>query len=319
MKIINKFCKGILGLRLFIVFSLIIILFISGCKPVTKLQVDFAETTEEQNRVQITEQANSTSKANPITQVSPQALESPQVNSQADSQLKISPPPQEEYPRSRAVPILYYHSIAREAGNELRVPVEEFEAHMNYLKQAGFKSITLQELFQHYSEGLELPKKPFVLTFDDGYADNYANAFKIAKQYGFTGTIFMVTDWIDGTGYLTREQLRELSAQGWQIEAHTVSHPRLNEIDTKQLEKELSESKKKLEEILNLRINFLAYPFGIYSDQIIQKAREAGYLMGLTTNRGWAVGEEPFLLQRVYCYANMGLNELKRRVENPNY
>lgn len=219
----------------------------------------------------------------------------------------------------KGIPILYYHSIGKEAGNELRVPAEEFEAHLKFLQQAGYHSITLEELYQYFYEGRELPKKPFAITFDDGYADNYSNAFPIAKKYGFTGTIFMVTGWIDGEGYLTKEQLRKMSKEGWQIEAHTLSHPKLNELTAKQVENELRKSKRQLEELLNHPVDYLAYPFGNYTEQVIQETKAAGYLMGFTTERGWAKEKEPYLLQRVYCYANMGVEELKRRVENPNY
>jgi peptidoglycan/xylan/chitin deacetylase (PgdA/CDA1 family) len=217
------------------------------------------------------------------------------------------------------IPVLYYHSIERETGNELRVPPEEFDSHLKFLSQAGYQSITLHELHQYFYDGLKLPQKPFVLTFDDGYIDNYTNAFQIAEKYGFTGTVFMVTDWIDGTGYLSKEQLREMSKQGWQIEAHTVSHPKLNEITKEQLKSELLESKRVLEEILSYPVTYLAYPYGIYTEQIIQEAKEAGYLMGFTTERGWAKGNAPYRIQRVYCYANMGLDEFKRRLENPDY
>lgn len=219
----------------------------------------------------------------------------------------------------KEIPILYYHSIDKEVGNELRIPAEEFDAHLKFLYQEGYQSITLHELYQYFYEGRELPKKAFALTFDDGYADNYSNAFQIAKKYGFTGTIFMVTGWIDGVGYLTKAQLLEMSKAGWQIEAHTVSHPKLNELTAKQLENELRVSKSRLEELLNQPVNYLAYPFGIYSEQIIRESKAAGYLMGFTTERGWAKEQEPYLIKRIYCYANMGVEELKRRIENPNY
>ena len=266
----------------------------------------------------------------------PQPRESGQISAefqQSLSEPQIQTPPEPEpMPRSttqtqsepgvkpvQEIPILYYHSIAEEAGNELRIPAEEFDSHMKFLRQAGYQSITLHELYQHFYEGWELPRKPFVLTFDDGYADNFSNAFRIAKKYGFNGTIFMVTGWIDGEGYLTKEQLLEMSKAGWQIEAHTVSHPKLNELTSKQLEFELKDSKKKLEELLNTPVMYLAYPYGSYTEQVIQEAKGAGYLMGFTTERGWAKGKEPYQVHRVYCYANMGVEELKRRVEDPSY
>ncbi|MDP4161033.1 MAG: polysaccharide deacetylase family protein, partial [Bacillota bacterium] len=92
----------------------------------------------------------------------------------------------------KAVPILYYHSVKLEAGNELRMPPDQFEEQMTYLKDNGFESITLEQFYQAQNFGGALPKKPFVITFDDGYADNYTTAFPILKKHGFTAGVFMV-------------------------------------------------------------------------------------------------------------------------------
>lgn len=218
-----------------------------------------------------------------------------------------------------AVPVLYYHSIDREEGNELRVPQEEFEEHLRFLQQAGYHSVTLDELYKYWHQGAELPDKPFVLTFDDGYRDNYTKGFPIARKFGFTGTVFVVTDWINGDGYLTLEQLKEMRQEGWQIESHTLSHPKLNELADEELGRELQESKRTLEGLLNYPVNYLAYPYGNYDNRVICASKTAGYKMGITTERGWAEGKDLYRLQRIYCYANMGVEELKRRMENPKY
>lgn len=219
----------------------------------------------------------------------------------------------------RSVPILYYHSLGYEEGNELRVPPEKFASHMEYLAQNGYESVTLTELYQYFYEGGVLPEKAFVLTFDDGYEDNYTYAFPIAEKYGYSGTIFMVTEWIEGTGYLKREQLLAMSRAGWQIESHTVTHPYLNSISREQIKEELLTSQKVLEELLGKPQVALAYPYGVYDSLIIELSREAGYKMGLTTDKGWAGPEDPFRLRRVYCYARMSLDEFVRRVENADY
>lgn len=294
----------------------------SEAQALSQVQGQAEPQVQDPTKTQAQELEQIPSEAKPsLTQLQSQS----QSASQSMSEPGTSPSPskpailQSQIQNLKEIPVLYYHSIDREVGNELRIPAEEFEAHMKFLYQAGYQSITLKELYQHFYEGRELPKKPFVLTFDDGYADNYLNAFQIAKKYSFTGTIFMVTGWIDGAGYLAKEQLREMSSAGWQIEAHTVSHPILNELTTKQLEIELRESKAKLEEIINHPVNYLAYPFGIYTEQIIQRSKAAGYIMGFTTERGWAKEKDPYRVQRIYCYTGMGVEELKRRIENPDY
>lgn len=218
------------------------------------------------------------------------------------------------------VPVLYYHSVAVEAGNELRIPPAQFEEQMAYLAQEGYHSVTLEELYRYlYADGA-LPAKPVVITFDDGYVDNYTNAYPIMQKYGFTGTVFMVSGWLNGSGYLSEQQLRELADAGWEIGGHTVNHPNLTGIDSATLDKELRESKESLEKILNRDVKTFAYPYGIYSEKVIESARASGYLNAVTTERGWANSkEDPYLLKRVYCYADMGMQEFTRRVQDPNY
>lgn len=218
-----------------------------------------------------------------------------------------------------SIPVLYYHSIDYEEGNELRVPKEEFDAHMNLLYQEGYTSITPDQLYAYFYEGGSLPEKPFLLTFDDGYEDNYTNGFPVVQKYGFVGTVFMVTDWIDGRNYLKTEQLKEMAQAGWTIASHTRSHPYLTGLNQEQRKEELEGSKKALEEVLGQPVRYFAYPYGVYDQNIINDCITAGYAMAFTIERGWASNEDPFRLKRVYCYANMGLEELKRRIEDPNY
>jgi len=220
---------------------------------------------------------------------------------------------------NQRIPILYYHSIAYEEGNELRIPPEEFEGQMQLLRRNGYESITLNDLYEHFYQGKEIPDKPIVITFDDGYEDNYLNAFPIAQKYGYKGTVFVVTDWIDGKGYLKREQLLKMSEAGWQIESHTRTHPYLTSLSPEMLEEELLVSKQVLEALLQEPVTAFAYPYGVYDYATVEACRGAGYLIGVTTERGWAGPENPFLLQRVYCYAQMGQDEFLRRIENPNY
>ncbi|MDR3586517.1 MAG: polysaccharide deacetylase family protein [Desulfosporosinus sp.] len=219
-----------------------------------------------------------------------------------------------------AVPILYYHSVAREAGNELRMPPDQFDAQMAYLQDNGYHSITLDQFYQaEYQEGT-LPDKPFVITFDDGYVDNYTSAFPILKKYGFTATIFMVSSYINGEHFLSWPQLTELANNGWQIEGHTVDHPYLSKKDAATVLSELKNSKDVLEKGLGHSVNYLAYPYGDFNNEVILAVKNTGYLLAVTTERGWADDkEDAWHVHRVYCFANMGINEFSRRLQNPNY
>lgn len=223
--------------------------------------------------------------------------------------------------RSQAIPVLYYHSILNEPGNELRIPPDQFESQMSYLSHNGYQVVSLAQLFQFYYALGTLPEKPVVITFDDGYEDNYTNAYPILKKYGYTATVFAVISYIDGKGFMSWNQLQELTDNGWQIEGHTISHPHLlkDKLSVAELDLELKEARDTLEKRLGRPVRFFAYPFGDYNADIIQKVEEAGYRMAFTTQRGWANSADPLLVPRIYCYANMGLGEFARRLQNPQY
>lgn len=220
----------------------------------------------------------------------------------------------------QAVPILYYHSVMQEKGNEVRMPPEQFEAQMAYLQDNGYQSVSLEELYQASYKGGALPEKPFVITFDDGYEDNYTTAFPILTKHRFTATIFMVTSYINGQGFMSWAQLKEVVANGWEIEGHTTNHPYLTKIKASTVSSELKASKELLEKELGQAVNFIAYPYGDLNANVVQAVKDTGYLMAVTTERGWADDKaDAWHVRRVYCYASMGMNEFRRRMENPNY
>ena len=87
---------------------------------------------------------------------------------------------------SQSIPVLYYHSIAYEEGNELRIPKEKFRQQMQYLKDNGYTTLSLDEFYNFLTENTPIPNKSVIITFDDGYRNNYKNAFPILKELGFT-------------------------------------------------------------------------------------------------------------------------------------
>jgi peptidoglycan/xylan/chitin deacetylase (PgdA/CDA1 family) len=229
-------------------------------------------------------------------------------------------PKQSNVHKAQAVPILYYHSVLQENGNELRMPPKEFEAQMTYLQDKGYHSVSLDQLYQASYKGGALPSKPFVITFDDGYVDNYTNAFPIVTKHGFTATVFMVTSYINGQGFMSWQQLKEVVAKGWEIEGHTTNHPHLTKVDHSTVLSELNLSKDSLEKELGHPVNFFAYPFGDLNTDVVQAVKDAGYLMAVTTERGWADGKaDAWHVHRIYCFASMGMNEFSRRMQNPSY
>jgi peptidoglycan/xylan/chitin deacetylase (PgdA/CDA1 family) len=177
-----------------------------------------------------------------------------------------------------------YHEILGEAqtSSPLAVAPDVFGRQLAYLHEAGFSTLTAGELAAFLCDGTgELPEKPVVLTFDDGYGDFYTEALPAMKQHGFTGTLFQTTGWVGRQDVATRMlnwgELAEIEQAGVEIGAHTVRHPQLDQLSEKDLRDELYASKSALEDHLGLAVPGLAYPYGYSSRRVREVARELGY------------------------------------------
>ncbi len=189
--------------------------------------------------------------------------------------------------RHYVVPIMTYHHVNNvDPKRQDTVSPERFDWHMAYLEKHHFNVLPLSTLVQIINQGKPLPRKSVVITFDDGYADNYQYAFPILKKYGFPATIFVITDVVNTDGYLTTAQMKEMSAYGIDIGSHTRGHPYLPELSSEDQKNEIHESKSRLEKELGVPVKYFAYPSGGFTEQIKRFVREAGYAGACTTNRG---------------------------------
>ena len=178
---------------------------------------------------------------------------------------------------TRTVMVLNYHKVVDEHMS-LSVPLADFEQHMKWLKEYGYTSITPEELYDFIVNGGELPERPVLITFDDGYKDNYTNAYPIMKKYGFKGTIFVVTGFLGVyDNYMTWEQAKELSDNGFSIESHTYSHKSMTEASDEEISKELTKSRDTIRNKLGIEADFMAYPTGTYNLHIAELVQKAGY------------------------------------------
>ena len=184
--------------------------------------------------------------------------------------------------------VLNYHKVDN-MNISLSVPPSEFERQIAFLAQNGYHTITPHELYMAFTDGAELPTNPVLITFDDGYADNYTYAYPILKKYGVKATIFVITDLLDRNypGYLTWGQAAEMDASGVvSIESHTVTHGSLTDLTDEQIRYELTESKHNIEQRLGKEVEFLAYPTGAYNLHIASLVKEAGYKGAFTVRNG---------------------------------
>jgi peptidoglycan/xylan/chitin deacetylase (PgdA/CDA1 family) len=210
------------------------------------------------------------------------------------------------------VPVLTYHSIGDDKGL-LSVSAENFERQMRYFKEANYRVITLDELVKGIESGGRFPRKTVVITFDDGFKDNFTYAYPVLRRYGFPATVFLVTDWIGADKeYLSWEEVVEMSKNNITFGGHTKSHAYLPAIVNKDiLRKEIAGSKKVIEEHTGLSEPvYFCYPRGGFTEEVQMLVKEAGYDGACATNRGYD------LLNRSDLYA---INRVSIRDMNPYY
>jgi peptidoglycan/xylan/chitin deacetylase (PgdA/CDA1 family) len=198
---------------------------------------------------------------------------------------------------------------------DLSVTPELFAAHLDAIQGAGYTPISLYTLLDHLTKGAPLPEKPVILTFDDGYRDNYENAFPLLRERNMTATFFVVTDFIDKQlpEYLTWEMAREMYAGGMSIESHGRNHVSLQNKDRDYLIWQALGSLETIQYELGVRPRFVSYPAGEYDPLTLEVFQSAGYWAGLTTNQGATHrSDELFRLHRVRVRGSTTPEELLR-------
>lgn len=201
---------------------------------------------------------------------------------------------------SSNITILNYHKVD-DMKIALSVSPVEFEEQMSYLKSEGYTTISPKDLMDFMEFDKELPEKPLLITFDDGYLDNYTNAYPIMKKYGFTGTVFIVTDFISNDErFMTWEQVKELKENGFYIGSHTMQHKPMTELDDETLKSELLGSAAALDQHLGKDEYYIAYPTGAYNSHIEKAVKECGYRAAFTIRYGNVdQASNPYALERI--------------------
>jgi len=193
------------------------------------------------------------------------------------------------------LPILMYHKI--ENSDKTKTDVVSpafFRKHMKYLKEHGYNVIPLKDFLKakgNCPNNACLPRKTVILTFDDGYENNYTYAFPVLKEFGYPATIFISPDLIgkekDGSRFLNWRQLREMRDEGIiDYGSHGMTQAYLPDISYEDQLYEIGRSKILLEKKLGVRIECFSYPVGGFDEKIKEEVKKAGYQCAVTTNRG---------------------------------
>ncbi len=177
--------------------------------------------------------------------------------------------------RSIHIPVLMYHQIAPTADRYV-TPLWRFEQEMDWVKAQGYHTVNLQQLYDYMFNGGSLPSNPIVVSFDDSTAGQWDAAAALDAR-GMKGVFFVVT----GNSQLSPDQLRSLAQRGHDVESHSVTHPYLSQQSDASLSYQLNQSRATLESILGQPVNFIAYPYGDYSNRVIDATATAGYEGGI--------------------------------------
>lgn len=219
------------------------------------------------------------------------------------------------------IPILMYHEITTEENlrkvcNKIKytyvVTTQKFEEQMRWLAEAGFSTVSLYAVVDiiENKNSLILPKKPIIITFDDGFAGNHQYGFPILKKYGHFAVFFITVNNV-GTPYMMGwRQLEELVLDGMSIQSHCMTHPLLGQLDRDGITYELKESKQILQDRLQTSIDFLSLPDGSYNNYYRNVAIETGYRGGCTSKIGLVNPScDPYLLNRIVVNSKYSLKE----------
>lgn len=189
-------------------------------------------------------------------------------------------------PGSVTAPILLYHHVD-ENGKKSRYSIEPavFEQQMQWLYEHGYHTITITKLIDVVKNGGEVPERPFIITFDDGAASVYKNAFPIMQKYHFIGVFYLITGSLGSSGSVDEPEVREMLEAGWEIGSHSRTHANLT-LNHALINSEMFGSRSDLEAIFNVPVNTFAYPYGRVDEVVINRAYKYGYMgaMGLGTS-----------------------------------
>jgi peptidoglycan/xylan/chitin deacetylase (PgdA/CDA1 family) len=220
---------------------------------------------------------------------------------------------------AKGVPILLYHHVSAPAANvrsrNLWVEGALFGRQIDALARAGYHGVTLGQVWRHWQDGARLPSQPIVVSFDDGYASQYRNAWPVLRRHRWPGVLNLQWNRLGVAGGLSRAQVRALVKGGWEIGDHSITHPDLTTIDATTLHREVATSRTTMERELGVPVDFFCYPYGHFGAGVQTAVQDAGFLAATTTVRGLASpGDDPYALNRIIAGGRTTAPELLRIV-----
>jgi peptidoglycan/xylan/chitin deacetylase (PgdA/CDA1 family) len=199
-------------------------------------------------------------------------------------------------------PVIQYHKIDKPGrGTLVRggfTPPQRFARQMVFLKKRGFVFYTASGLIEYFLEHDEFPENGIAVTLDDGWQDNYTNAFPVLQELGLVATVYIVPSCLgerstkavaEGESvreHLSRDQVLEMSRAGIEFGSHSLNHRLLHELPREEVVLEVEEAKRQIEELTQQECKTFAYPAGHYNQQAQRVIRDAGHIAAFSTSYG---------------------------------
>ncbi len=224
------------------------------------------------------------------------------------------------------VPILMYHYIedlpadADEIRTDLTVSPALFKDHLSYLAENGYETISFGDLHKALYYGAALPSKPVILTFDDGYDNHYTQAYPSLSEFGFTGTFFVITGFLDEQrqGYMTWQQAKEMADAGMTIASHTKTHPDLRQRSYEYLTYQILGSMESIAAHTGTSPVVFSYPVGRYDQAVLDVVAQTSLWFAVTTQAGSLITtDNPFEMPRVRIHNTTSTAALARLLQQP--
>ena len=203
------------------------------------------------------------------------------------SVVSISPAEAEDEMRDSAT-VLMYHRFGESRYPSTNISIEQFEAHLAHLAAGNYTVLKLDDIIVRLRAGELLPDRTVAITIDDAYLSVYTEAWPRLTEAGFPFTLFVASSPIDRelSGYMSWEQIRELQSSGVTIGSQTHTHPHMHRLSDEEVRAEISTSNGRFIEELGLRPELFAYPYGEYSQFVIDAVKDAGFRAAFGQNSG---------------------------------
>jgi peptidoglycan/xylan/chitin deacetylase (PgdA/CDA1 family) len=224
---------------------------------------------------------------------------------------------------TRRLPILMYHSVSPDHDNRLsryRISPQQLDEQLCYLRDSGYYGIGIEEWVNAILKRCALPGRAIALSFDDGYKDFYEFAWPLLEKYGFTATVFLVSDYLGKTNewdkpfskelpLMSREEICFLQGKGVVFGSHSATHSALGSLSPEQVVEEAVRSRTTIQGLLGTPVQSIAYPYGSTSGAVANLCGGVGYIAGLSCQSGLStLYDNPLHLPRIEI---MGSDRLK--------